>query len=1361
MDTSKKRIAILIAVIVLGGLAYSLAGGDLFKGLISRISGVRPVELERPEPYAYLQDPEDIPTIHSLTETDFELSDNHDYEGVKLQAKEGYADFIVLRADFDREEAEDGSFIFTDKSEAINTEITSRCLSVQPVSLPNVEAFSRFDRDNIDLRNLDLINVDDLDLRNAELLNFRNINLQNDNSLCFEPGENTLTLSGEDIPKMVHQMKLIVKDAEERFDDKVKTFGLQIEPGLGILPEVEPTLEIACSVELQEDGHTVNLNNESVYLPVDDPNWRWAWSLGYDDENGDPAFETAPDESGDVVKVYPIPTAEEGDQTYKIALHGSYPGKDIEGDAPCGEVTIEAPDAPEAPAPGEPVITPDFDFGEGSGNATGIAYGNISNLTTIEGGELTKVKWEFAANTQNPASTTIFEGAQLEDLNPVDGIVGDIYHQFFYPIDPAISDVSNEPVTIDVTLTAYSGDFSESITKTITIQNTLIADFTCRKTDNRWTFTDASSDPLSGLQNNAPKPESQVFINFSDNSLDISSPVSTLNSVPHVINNVDQVFKYKITRPQSNSSTISAKLADKCPEAFVAAPAAIPVVNSDFELELSSTDAIQVSYKLLNKGTVQNGMITSVSWSFPDDPAMAAGFVNTINVGDLKFVDTNEDNIKGDSFHNFKYPSGNGSEPVSRTITFKVCSGQVCDESQKTIEIKNPLIADFTCRHTGAADANTWNFMDNSMESVGGALVPQPPAPESQISITFTDGSPTPINKTKATLGLSPQPNIPPSPIVVKDPHADFKYKITNPDGNSDEITSSLAKKCPDGVANYEAALADAQPLGGEAEEFDFSGFDFSGSFENFEAIEVMGPPTGGGRSSGANMPSYSGNAGIGINEDLLNAALNSTLHINLFTDVMVAGEAPWDEEVIAKPGSKVYVKATCKSGEGVIKISPINGEGYEDMVLDVLENESTCKDEVIVPPAPKQCSDDLDNDTDTKIDFPLDPGCASAEDDDETDAVVVVPPAPKQCADGLDNDTDGKIDHPLDPGCDNPEDDNETDASIVVVPGPSGPQPQCSNGIDDDEDGYSDFGVDPGCDAPSDNNEYNPIAKTFAQCADGIDNDGDGFTDVGKDPGCDDAGDNSEINKQEPVNEGTAKLPSCLEYVSPKSFEDLDDVSEDLEDIITKQSSTAYDGEYDNFEGKAIFVGYSKDNLRYFKGDQSIRRDEAVKILEIATCYPDYLIKKNKMTEKKVNYNDKEFKNDAYWASNYIYLAAHGEVVDKTKKKFNPGSNVSRAEFIKMMITMYYQSTGKTIKEYKSAKSPFVDVDKDDWFYKYAMAAYDLDIAKGFKDKNGKLRLDPNVILTRAQAAVLIHNYFVALDVEGYEDEEAKILKD
>lgn len=61
----------------------------------------------------------------------------------------------------------------------------------------------------------------------------------------------------------------------------------------------------------------------------------------------------------------------------------------------------------------------------------------------------------------------------------------------------------------------------------------------------------------------------------------------------------------------------------------------------------------------------------------------------------------------------------------------------------------------------------------------------------------------------------------------------------------------------------------------------------------------------------------------------------------------------------------------------------------------------------------PAKCSDGLDNDGDSKIDFPFEPGCSDPADDNETDPATL--PA---CSDATDNDSDGTNNYPADFGC-------------------------------------------------------------------------------------------------------------------------------------------------------------------------------------------------------------------------------------------------------------------------------------------------------------------------------------------------------
>lgn len=73
------------------------------------------------------------------------------------------------------------------------------------------------------------------------------------------------------------------------------------------------------------------------------------------------------------------------------------------------------------------------------------------------------------------------------------------------------------------------------------------------------------------------------------------------------------------------------------------------------------------------------------------------------------------------------------------------------------------------------------------------------------------------------------------------------------------------------------------------------------------------------------------------------------------------------------------------------------------------------------------QCIDGIDNDGDLQIDYPADPGCSSAIDNDETDPVF-------HCNDSIDNDSDGFTDYPSDPGC-----DSATDTSEFNIPSGGG----------------------------------------------------------------------------------------------------------------------------------------------------------------------------------------------------------------------------------------------------------------------------------------------------------------------------------
>lgn len=125
------------------------------------------------------------------------------------------------------------------------------------------------------------------------------------------------------------------------------------------------------------------------------------------------------------------------------------------------------------------------------------------------------------------------------------------------------------------------------------------------------------------------------------------------------------------------------------------------------------------------------------------------------------------------------------------------------------------------------------------------------------------------------------------------------------------------------------------------------------------------------------------------------------------------------------------------------------------------------------------QCRNGIDNDGDGWIDWPNDPGCDSAEDNDETNGDLGL------CANNEDDDSDGFVDG-RDPLCLTWQGTRE--------------RALCQNNEDDDGDGWIDE-LDYGCIEDNDDNEFNDPAASPA-CSDGIDNDGDLLVDRA-DPEC------------------------------------------------------------------------------------------------------------------------------------------------------------------------------------------------------------------------------------------------------------------
>lgn len=111
-------------------------------------------------------------------------------------------------------------------------------------------------------------------------------------------------------------------------------------------------------------------------------------------------------------------------------------------------------------------------------------------------------------------------------------------------------------------------------------------------------------------------------------------------------------------------------------------------------------------------------------------------------------------------------------------------------------------------------------------------------------------------------------------------------------------------------------------------------------------------------------------------------------------------------------------------------------------------------------------------------------------------------------------------------------------------------------------------------------------------------------------------------------------------------------------------------------------------------------------------------------------------------WAETAVYaLADKGIIAGRSANTFDPGAQVTRAEFVKMIV-------GALQVPSADYDGRFKDVSADDWFAPYVAAAAAAGIAEGSGDT-----FDPNACITREDMAVLL---FRALKFESADDARA-----
>jgi len=228
------------------------------------------------------------------------------------------------------------------------------------------------------------------------------------------------------------------------------------------------------------------------------------------------------------------------------------------------------------------------------------------------------------------------------------------------------------------------------------------------------------------------------------------------------------------------------------------------------------------------------------------------------------------------------------------------------------------------------------------------------------------------------------------------------------------------------------------------------------------------------------------------VDDDISAATLTATEALNGGTisyEMSVDGGANWEsvtsgvEHSFANTGSDLRWRAMVAGGPAT---TPTISEIAITYTYETAGGGWVPPVQPVEPPPVYACSDGNDNDTDGMIDYPNDPGCTSAIDNNESNI-----PA---CSDGLDNDNDSQTDFPLDPGCLSLTDDEETQ--------------ECNDGIDNDNDTKVDFPDDLGCSSVLDN-----LEQTGTHCSDGLDNDLDGSIDYPLDLGCSSPADDDETN--------------------------------------------------------------------------------------------------------------------------------------------------------------------------------------------------------------------------------------------------------
>lgn len=101
-------------------------------------------------------------------------------------------------------------------------------------------------------------------------------------------------------------------------------------------------------------------------------------------------------------------------------------------------------------------------------------------------------------------------------------------------------------------------------------------------------------------------------------------------------------------------------------------------------------------------------------------------------------------------------------------------------------------------------------------------------------------------------------------------------------------------------------------------------------------------------------------------------------------------------------------------------------------------------------------------------------------------------------------------------------------------------------------------------------------------------------------------------------------------------------------------------------------------------------------------------------------------------WAKESINALYDKKIVSGTdKNRFEPERNITRAEFLKLLVKVFKTDT-------ENVSCEFEDVEKSNWAYGYIAAAYSNGLINGVTDK----RFEPDTMITRQDAAAILYRF-------------------